>query len=175
MIRQAISCDICGMEMQHTHRCFVAYDKGNELRVSGWVARRRMRSGALHLCGQKCLHQLVDQFMARTLAADAQADPAKPEQKQDVEKARRADGSLTSLRTGFFAGGAERPFEDASELRARLAVPLETRAEVPIEVAADRPGLPNRAWRSAAWLREREREQREAGAGRAGAHRRSIA
>ena len=68
MIRHAISCDICGMEMKQTNHWFVAYDQGGELRVSGWSSRNRLRPGAKHLCGQTCLHKLVDDFMAKTLA-----------------------------------------------------------------------------------------------------------
>jgi hypothetical protein len=83
MIRQAISCDICGTEKKQTNHWFVAYDQGGELRVSGWSSRNRLRPGAKHLCGQICLHKLVDDFMAKTLAvrapstaqSDADTDP----------------------------------------------------------------------------------------------------
>jgi len=83
VIRQAISCDICGTEKKQTNHWFVAYDQGGELRVSGWSSRNRLRPGAKHLCGQICLHKLVDDFMAKTLAvrapstvqSDADTDP----------------------------------------------------------------------------------------------------
>ncbi len=68
VIRQAISCDICGTEKKQTNHWFVAYDQGGELRVSGWNSRNRLRPGSKHLCGQTCLHKLVDDFMAKTLA-----------------------------------------------------------------------------------------------------------
>ncbi len=57
--------------MHHPTHWFVAYDQGAELRVSGWNTRSRLRAGAKHLCGQTCLHKLVDDFMARTLSARA--------------------------------------------------------------------------------------------------------
>ena len=38
MIRQAISCDICGAEKRQTNHWFVAYAHGGELRVTGWTA-----------------------------------------------------------------------------------------------------------------------------------------
>jgi hypothetical protein len=69
VIRQAISCDICGAEKKQTNHWFVAYEQEGELRVSGWSSRKRLRPGAKHLCGQTCLHKLMDDFMARTLAA----------------------------------------------------------------------------------------------------------
>ncbi len=71
MIRQAISCDICGTEMLNANHWFVANDRGPELRISAWSARNRTRAGVRHLCGHKCLHKLVDDFMAKTLSARA--------------------------------------------------------------------------------------------------------
>jgi hypothetical protein len=80
VIRQAISCDICGTEMLNANHWFVAIDRGTELRISAWSARNRIRTGVRHLCGHKCLHKLVDDFMAKTLsaraAASAEADPS---------------------------------------------------------------------------------------------------
>jgi hypothetical protein len=68
VIRQAISCDICGSEKKQTNHWFVAFEHGGELRISGWTSRNRLRPGSRHLCGQTCLHKLVDEFMARALA-----------------------------------------------------------------------------------------------------------
>jgi hypothetical protein len=82
VIRQAISCDICAAEKKQTNHWFVAYEQDGELRVSGWSSRKRLRPGAKHLCGQTCLHKLMDDFMARTLAArlpQAAADDAASE------------------------------------------------------------------------------------------------
>ena len=64
MIRQAISCDICGAEKKQTNHWFVAYTHAGELRVSGWGVQGRVRAGSKHLCGQTCLHKLVDEFIA---------------------------------------------------------------------------------------------------------------
>lgn len=69
VIRQAISCDICGTEKKQTNHWFVAYDQGGELRISGWNSRNRLRPGSKHLCGQTCLHKLVDDFMDRSITA----------------------------------------------------------------------------------------------------------
>jgi hypothetical protein len=68
VIRQAISCDICASEKKQTNHWFVAYEQGGELRVSGWNSRNRLRPGSKHLCGQTCLHKLVDEFMANAIA-----------------------------------------------------------------------------------------------------------
>lgn len=68
MIRQAISCDICGAEKKQTNHWFVASEQAGELRVSGWSSRNRLRTGSKHLCGQTCLHKLLDEFLARSVA-----------------------------------------------------------------------------------------------------------
>ena len=68
MIRQAISCDICGAEKKQTNHWFVAWENEGELRVSGWSSRNRGRAGSKHLCGQACLHKLADDFMERVIS-----------------------------------------------------------------------------------------------------------
>ena len=73
MIRQAISCDICGAEKKQTNHWFVAYNQAGELRVSGWNSRNRLRAESKHLCGQTCLHKLVDEFMAKAISGRSQA------------------------------------------------------------------------------------------------------
>ena len=95
MIRQAISCDICGAEKKQTNNWFVAYEHSGELRVSGWGTRNRLRNGSKHLCGQTCLHKLVDEFMARTIAERIAAQNAEPGEAEESLPA--TDTSLTSL------------------------------------------------------------------------------
>jgi hypothetical protein len=94
VIRQAISCDICGTEKKQTNHWFVAYDQGGELRVSGWNSRNRLRSGSKHLCGQTCLHKLVGDFMAKALLARVQ--PSTVDEAEVAEQALGANASLTS-------------------------------------------------------------------------------
>jgi len=53
VIRQAISCDICGAEKRQ--HWFVASEQAGELRVSGWNSRIHLRAGTKHFCGQTCL------------------------------------------------------------------------------------------------------------------------
>uniref|UniRef100_E6PYB5 Uncharacterized protein n=1 Tax=mine drainage metagenome TaxID=410659 RepID=E6PYB5_9ZZZZ len=64
MIRQTISCDICGAEKKETNHWFVALEQSGELRLGTWATFGKGRSGSKHLCGQTCLHKLVDDFMA---------------------------------------------------------------------------------------------------------------
>jgi hypothetical protein len=76
VIRLAISCDICGAEKKQTNHWFVACEQNGELRIGGWNSRFCKKAGAQHLCGQTCLHKLVDEFMAKTIVEDrAAAEP----------------------------------------------------------------------------------------------------
>ena len=196
MIRQAISCDICGTEKQLTNHWFVAYDQGGELRVSGWNSRNRLRAGAKHLCGQICLHKLVDDFMARTLsarvpaAAAPKAAAAAPAPRASVA---HTDASLTSAAAYVAAGKLDADtvdeYADEFESSARLITPpepVEPLRQVPAVLSAaspagedaplagEAPGYSSRNWRAEAWKREREREQRAASRRPAAAGRRRF-
>jgi hypothetical protein len=170
LIRQAISCDICATEKRQTNHWFVAYEQGGELRVSGWNSRYRLRQGAKHLCGQTCLHKLVDEFMAKSIASRSR----RPLEEPEAEAAQATDTSLTSC-------AAYADFESS----ARLITPPEPITSAPARpVPANRPqsklgSLPTRqpvedmaaiseeapryashSWHAEAWERERERELR---------------
>jgi hypothetical protein len=188
VIRQAISCDICGTEMQGTNHWFVAYDHGGELRISGWTSRNRLRAGARHLCGHTCLHKLVDDFMARTLAmrthsaaADLKDEPQK-QQKTPRRASAHIDTSLTALSAPSI-GDSLAPCVDEFESSARIIAQSEpvppalvtTRAIARLQVVApqptagvddalipDMPSYSSRVWRAEAWKREREREEHAA-------------
>jgi len=169
VIRQAISCDICGSDKRQTNNWFVAYNQGGELRVSGWNSRNRLRPGTKHLCGQTCLHKLVDEFMARTLAVRVQLGASE----EGEAPATPSDTSLTSDAAYGEAESSARlltPSEPTLPMRP-LLVPAAELLSMP-----DRPQTPasaplpdeplryaSRNWRAEAWEREREREQRAAG------------
>ena len=167
VIRQAISCDICGTEKKQTNHWFVAYDQGGELRVSGWNSRNRARPGSKHLCGQTCLHKLVDDFMARAVAVRVQ--PAADE--DDVEpRAVAADTSLTSSADHVEIESSARllappvpinpqrpPFRAPAEL---VTMPGRLQAEGPAPTLDEPPRYASRNWRAEAWNRERVRALR---------------
>jgi hypothetical protein len=174
VIRQAISCDICGSDKQKTNNWFVAYDQGGELRVSGWNSRNRLRAGAKHLCGQTCLHKLLDDFMAKILAVRVPSEAAEEGEVQ-------AHASITDVSLTLDAAYGE------IESSARLLTPteptlpklpkvpklpkLKPSAELvamPVrshivesmpELPAEPPSFASRNWRTEAWERERERER----------------
>jgi hypothetical protein len=171
VIRQAISCDICASEKKQTNHWFVAYEQGGELRVTGWGARNRLRPGTKHLCGQTCLHKLVDDFMARAVAARVQAAASGVEEVGAEPHA--TDISLTS-------SAAFEDFESSARLiappAAPIAVPSHASAyraqpelvsmaprlssEKPTQPPVEAPRFASRAWHAEAWEREREREMR---------------
>lgn len=76
MIRQAINCDMCGTErVEATSHWFVADEIKGEVRLRGWSSGKKTRRGARHLCGQKCVQRMIDNFTA-ALVADQQAGRA---------------------------------------------------------------------------------------------------
>lgn len=175
MIRQAISCDICGTDKQQTNHWFVVYEQSGELRISGWNSHGRLRAGAKHLCGQTCLHKLVDEFMAKTIAvrtpaAEKAQAAEKPASAAARPAATRIDSSLTSVvahpvpprPVPVPAEAYTDSYIDEFESSARLIKPE------PATDAEAVPAFSARTWRAEAWKREREREQRIA-------RRRSIA
>jgi hypothetical protein len=69
MIRQAINCDMCGAErVEPTSHWFVADEMAGELRLRGWASPKGSRRNVKHLCGQKCVQRLMDNFTASMMA-----------------------------------------------------------------------------------------------------------
>jgi hypothetical protein len=169
LIRQAISCDICGTEKKQTNHWFVALEQGGELRLSGWSSRCKLRPGSKHLCGQTCLHKLVDEFMARNIAVRAPVGIAGEVAAQPQVLV--TDASLIS------DAAFEEPILAEVESSARLmtqpepALPKRLPFRAPAELVAmpgrqhadetpvpdEAPRFTSRNWRAEAWDRERER------------------
>lgn len=162
MIRQSVSCDICGTEKRQTNHWFVAHEQAGELRLCGWNSRYRSRAGSKHLCGQTCLHKLVDEFMARSLSARQSGEsPA-------AERPPATDASLTAkaayddaessarLLAPLLPATSPAPMLAAPGARAETAAhfPIESAAGVPMDEVPDRPAPKRRA---EAWQRERDR------------------
>ena len=152
VIRQAISCDICGTEMLNANHWFVAYDRGPELRIGAWSAHNRIKASARHLCGHKCLHKLVDNFMAKTLTARATASVETDRSNPTFvnRAAPPTDASLTSAPPRKWTalpiiGSYVEDFESS----ARIINPAE-----PTELRPSPAAL-----RAGAWKRERERQR----------------
>jgi hypothetical protein len=184
VIRQAISCDICGAEKKQTNHWFVAWETAGELRVSGWNSRNRLRAGSMHLCGQACLHKLADDFMARVIAGKTSAKTQAAIANDSPEEAQSlADTSLTSP-------AAHQEIEPSARLLPSSPLaPLPTVAPRPQPRTAGPLVLPERPrteslqplsqplpdnpprfassnWRAEAWERELERTQHTGGAHR---------
>lgn len=186
MIRQAISCDVCGAEKQQTNHWFIAYEQGGELRVSGWTSRHRLRPDSKHLCGQTCLHKLVDEFMAKCIARRAQhtAETSEGESRPNALN----DTSLTTASAAEVAA-ATRIAVAAAEIEssARLITPSTPVSFPPLSprttyrpqpeivtmpsrqspqelspLPADTLRYASRRRHAEAWERERERELRAA-------------
>lgn len=177
LIRQAISCDICGAEKRQTNHWFVAYIQGDELRVSGWRSNQRLRVGTKHLCGQTCLHKLVDDFMAGKLTVRLQNSSHDPEAVEAESEIAGIDTSLTFAATYETEEPLPGPIgvpEAAQPLPARLVqapeadpVSLPGTADASLTQVAPRREDPvayaSRRWRADAWKREQDRELRDSG------------
>jgi hypothetical protein len=167
MIRQAISCDICAAEKRQTNHWFIAYEQGGELRVSGWTSRHRLRPDSKHLCGQTCLHKLVDEFMAKSIARRAKNN----EETIEVEVAMpvMADTSLAVAAAPAELESSARLLPPREQIPPQPAHrPLPEIVTMPSQpYSKELPPLPadtlryaSRRWHAEAWERERERELR---------------
>lgn len=174
MIRLAISCDICGAEKKQTNHWFVAYEQGGELRVGGWNSRFCKRAGSRHLCGQTCLHKLVDEFMAQAIEGDRATVAAEQSAAEAISAEARAvpvaspvasvDASLTS-RTAYEDeyGSSARliptpaPVSDMWPAAETPVISQRVERVMPVPPVEEAPKYVSHQWRSAAWERERER------------------
>ena len=165
MIRQAVSCDICGAEKKQTNHWFVAYEQAGELRVSGWNSRNRLRAGSKHLCGQACLHKLADDFMARVISGRAPRSAA--EEAELSTDANLLNAAPPPVQEGESSARMLTPAEPPP-----LQAPLRTVALVRMPERSQNAGSASlleehlRAGgmrrREDAWRRERERTNRAA-------------
>jgi len=162
VIRQAISCDICGIDKRQTNHWFVAYEQAGELRVSDWTSRHRLRADSKHLCGQKCLHKFVDDFIAKSLASRARTAAAEDADSAAVSE----DTSLTGGETlessaRLLIPGSQTPPLAAISPKLEVVATLDRRRpeDTPPDSAAT-PRYASRSWHAEAWQRERERELR---------------
>jgi hypothetical protein len=161
MIRQAISCDICGAEKKQTNHWFVAYTHAGELRVSGWGAQGKIRAGSKHLCGQTCLHKLVDEFIAGGATSKVYA----PTAEAGAEPMAGADTSLTCsaayVKPVSSPSGLPAPAMPAALIAiAPTRAFQESRPLVAAPVLDEAPNYSSHRLRAEAWERERERERR---------------
>ena len=99
--------------------------------MSGWNSRHKLRPGSKHLCGQTCLHKLVDEFMAKAIAVRAQRPADEPaEETAPDPPAAVVDASLTS-------DAAYPEMDDSNSANSVLAdIDLESSARI-----ISRPGI----------------------------------
>jgi hypothetical protein len=165
--------------MQRANHWFVACGHGAELRVSAWSAGKRLRAGAKHLCGQTCLHKLVDEFLARTVST-----PAQPASAECIAPAALAAHKSQPSRAVLPAAPSENlkstkqpdVYIDEFESSARLIAQPESPTPANDAATHEPPIYATRNWRAEAWKRERERVLRgDSRASSLTAHRRNIA
>ena len=132
VIRQTFSCDICGADKKESNHWFVALERDGEIRLGTWAALGRRRRGALHLCGQKCLYKLVDDFFVRRLVG------VRP----PVEAEQPATRAAFAAEPEF---AAESEFAEMESSARLIPTPRVNRDAVPEAAATTAPSLPVRA------------------------------
>jgi hypothetical protein len=121
-----------------------------------------------HLCGQTCLHKLVDEFMARTIAlsvrSGAAEEPVTENQVTAIDASLRADEADEEVESSArLIAPTETVLPKVHPLRPQVElVPMPPRpaVEEPEALPAEQPRYTSRNWRAEAWDRERERELR---------------
>ncbi len=151
VIRLAISCDICGTEKKQTNHWFVAYEHAGELRIGGWNSRYCKRPGSRHLCGQTCLHKLMDEFMAKTIAGDREMAAA---EMMSQEQASPEPSCVVPL---VPAAADEDEYGSSARLIPTPVAASAVRPESPMPPVSETPKY-GHPWRTGAWERERKRE-----------------
>lgn len=110
MIKQVITCDICGAQKREANHWFVASQESGELRINGWNSLRLLSPETKHLCGETCAHKLISQFLVRLV----EAGPERAEESSDTAPAAerttsaRADCGIPSASPWQAPQGAQR-------------------------------------------------------------------
>ena len=137
--------------------------------MSGWNSRNRLNKVSKHLCGQTCLHKLVDDFLAKTLAAREQPGAMVKEEAEDAKA--NTDASLTSDAAYLDSECSSRLITTPTPILPNRPVilPAVEVVAMPARPHIDELAVPlaeetqinaKRNWRVEAWKRERERETR---------------
>ena len=145
MIRQAISCDVCGTEMLNANHWFIAREHGRELRITIWSGQARLGNSARHLCGHKCLHKYLDDFLAQN---------AQPRPSMKLDSVEKVD---------FQASAGEKVVPDSYKFPVIGSCAVEPESSAHL-VPARRPAverLPLREVRTEVWKREMERQNQQ--------------
>jgi hypothetical protein len=67
-IKRTYLCSICNIERKETNRWFVAVESLYGLKIMRWKdanAAVLNETTTQHLCGQACMHKLLDRFLAK--------------------------------------------------------------------------------------------------------------
>jgi hypothetical protein len=121
------------------------------------------------LCGQTCLHKLVDEFMAKAIASRGHAAVADAPEVQEKVQALGVDASLTSDAAYIGVESSAKlitpktPVTPTPAIKAQaelVTMPGRPHVEAFVPPVDEPPRFASRNWRAEAWEREREREKR---------------
>jgi hypothetical protein len=63
MIKQTITCDMCGLEKGEVNHWYM-YDQSVYMALYPWDDDKRDWPSLKHICGQECAHKALDKFFA---------------------------------------------------------------------------------------------------------------
>ena len=109
MIRQVITCNICGSQKRQTNHWFEAYQETGELRISGLNSLRLLSPETKHLCGEACAHKLISQFLMRLVDLGTQRATDKSETAPAADANVSAPAGDAGPSTSTWQGSPSRP------------------------------------------------------------------
>ena len=121
VIRQVITCDICGTQKLQTNHWFVAYEESGELRISGWNSLRLLSPETKHLCGETCALKLTSHFLMKLMHVGSQPTAettgAAPTAERAMDAREGGTGPLPSTWPGSHGSQAAPGLRDVVRLR----------------------------------------------------------
>lgn len=109
VIRQSIFCDVCGAQRREANHWFIAYEEAGELRISSWALSRLLSAGTKHVCGERCTHKLMSEFLARAATAGSTQPAARgglndfayPAHSGELSRQRRSAQLISLARSAY--------------------------------------------------------------------------
>ena len=96
MMAENATCDVCGIDKKKASHWFMAIEEKGTLRLSAWSVLNAKRLAMKHLCGQACVHRLVDVFLAGRSINDLTPELfAKAAEKASTDQADNQESALS--------------------------------------------------------------------------------
>ena len=81
MLKQTYTCDVCGAERKEGNHWFSVLFTSGGAHLRKWQERG---DSDYHLCGQECVHKMLDKWMIRPTPAPTPKEEPEPAHQTDV-------------------------------------------------------------------------------------------